>query len=470
MLERNEDLFEETRMSFGEHIEELRRCLVKALYGVAVAAIIGFIFADEIVTYLQKPLADAIREFDQEEAKKELEQRYGFFDPEFDYWVKSQGMAPRTVRVSPDQFRTISGEPVENTSSDEISLGFECKPKKVGVIANRLTGTESRTNKQIKNHAAAIFRQLTDDEKKEFQNLAKRSEFSEQDAERVQEVFNRVASETKLYEEKAFEDITLEQKGWLSFFSDATKNPYPAIRKRIEEKSDSILGAKLNRALIRRTFENELSPPRANLIEIEIWESVNVETQSLTPHEAFMIWMKAALFAALILSSPWIFYQLWLFISAGLYPHEKRYVHWYLPISILLFFAGVSLAFFFVMEPVLNFLFAFNQSMGITPQLRINYWLSFVMYLPVGFGIAFQLPLVMLLLNRLGIFEVKAYLSKWRVAIMIIFVASMLLTPADPMSMIMLAVPLTILYFLGIGLCKWMPRNRNPFGEVYEPA
>ena len=180
--------------------------------------------------------------------------------------------------------------------------------------------------------------------------------------------------------------------------------------------------------------------------------------------------MKAVVVAALIFSSPWIFYQLWLFVSAGLYPHEKRYVHWYLPISIVLFFAGVYLAFFHVMEPVLGFLFSFNQSMGISPQLRINYWLSFVMYMPIGFGIAFQLPLVMLLLNRLGLVEIRSYLNKWRVAVMVIFVASMLLTPADPISMIMLAVPLTILYFLGIGLCKWMPRNQNPFGEIYEPA
>jgi sec-independent protein translocase protein TatC len=106
--------------------------------------------------------------------------------------------------------------------------------------------------------------------------------------------------------------------------------------------------------------------------------------------------------------------------------------------------------------------------MGISPQIRINEWLSFVMFLPIGFGIAFQLPLVMLFLFRINVFSIETYLSKWRMAVMIIFALSMLLTPADPVSMIMLAIPLTLLYFLGIGLCRWLPGKRNPFGE--EPA
>ena len=76
---------------------------------------------------------------------------------------------------------------------------------------------------------------------------------------------------------------------------------------------------------------------------------------------------------------------------------------------------------------------------------------------------------VMLLVNRIGILSVEAYLEKWRIAILGIFVISMLLTPADPVSMLLMAVPLTALYFLGVGLCKWMPRGRNPFDEAYEP-
>jgi sec-independent protein translocase protein TatC len=140
-----------------------------------------------------------------------------------------------------------------------------------------------------------------------------------------------------------------------------------------------------------------------------------------------------------------------------------------LPFSLGLLLAGAALAFFGVMKPVLGFLFTLNRAMEIDPDPRISEWMGFVMFLPLGFGISFQLPLVMLLLNRIGIFSVEAYLSRWRIAILVIFIISMVLTPADPFSMLFMALPLTFLYFGGIGMCKWMPRGRNPFDQAYEP-
>lgn len=152
-------------------------------------------------------------------------------------------------------------------------------------------------------------------------------------------------------------------------------------------------------------------------------------------------------------------------MAAGLYPHEQKYVHLYLPISIGLFVCGVLLAFVFVFDPVLDFLFSFNRQMGIVPQMRISDWLSFVMFLPLGFGTSFQLPLVMLFLNRIGLVQVADYVAKWRIAIMVIFVVSMFLTPQDPLSLLLMAIPLSFLYFVGLGMCIWMPKSKNPFEE-----
>lgn len=95
--------------------------------------------------------------------------------------------------------------------------------------------------------------------------------------------------------------------------------------------------------------------------------------------------------------------------------------------------------------------------------MRIGEWLSFALFLPLGFGVAFQLPLVMLFVNQIGLVKVETYWQQWRVAIMIIFVLSMFLTPADPISLLLLAIPLCILYFLGIWMCHWMPPEKNPF-------
>ena len=175
-----------------------------------------------------------------------------------------------------------------------------------------------------------------------------------------------------------------------------------------------------------------------------------------------MIYIKASLVVGVLLASPWIFYHIWSFVAAGLYPRERRYVHIFLPASLGLFLSGAVLAFVFVFPPVLKFLLGFNSWQGIDPFLRIDEWVGFLLMLPLGFGIAFQLPLVMLFLERIGVFTVKAYLSSWRVAILSIFIVAMILTPSgDPYSMCLMALPLTVLYFGGVLLCRFMPRREE---------
>jgi sec-independent protein translocase protein TatC len=212
-----------------------------------------------------------------------------------------------------------------------------------------------------------------------------------------------------------------------------------------------------------------LPPPGNVLLATRIWRPVQHVVKALSAHEVFMIWVKAALVAGAVIASPYIFYQIWNFVAAGLYSHEKKHVYMYLPISLSLFLFGAFLAFKWVIPSVLTWLFQFNRTLNIDPDPRISEWIGFALFLPLGFGISFQLPLVMVLLNRIGLFSIDVYLAKWRIAILVIFVLSMILTPADPVSMLMMAVPLTVLYFGGIALCKYMPRGRNPFDEAYEP-
>ena len=76
----------------------------------------------------------------------------------------------------------------------------------------------------------------------------------------------------------------------------------------------------------------------------------------------------------------------------------------------------------------------------------------------------------MFVLQRIGVFTIEAYIEKWRVAVLIIFILAMFLTPADPVSMLLLALPLTLLYFGGVAMCAWMPKRKSPFGEGYDPA
>jgi sec-independent protein translocase protein TatC len=199
--------------------------------------------------------------------------------------------------------------------------------------------------------------------------------------------------------------------------------------------------------------------PAGGLVPILLWQPLardaRVSITTLSAQEAFGIYIKAALLVGIVLASPWIFWQLWMFVAAGLYPHEKRLVHVFLPVSLGLFLAGALLAFFFVFDFVLDYLLAFNEWLGLDPDPRISEWMSFVLILPVGFGLGFQLPLVMLFLSKIGIFDADAYASQWRMAVLVICVVSALLTPADPYSMLFLAAPLCLLYFGGVAVCRW---------------
>ena len=142
------------------------------------------------------------------------------------------------------------------------------------------------------------------------------------------------------------------------------------------------LNRRMNRALIASMFPDQMPRLKMNLVPVEIWEPNTFEPQSLAATDGFFIWLKAGVVTGLCISFPWIFYCIWNFVAAGLYPSEKKYVHYFAPISTILFLSGIALAYFFVFAPVLSFLFSFNEQLGIAPEMRINDWLSFVLFLP----------------------------------------------------------------------------------------
>lgn len=191
----------------------------------------------------------------------------------------------------------------------------------------------------------------------------------------------------------------------------------------------------------------------------ELADAIERQKQAVTLNvqEAFLTYLKVAFIAGLLVASPWVFFQIWQFVAAGLYPHERKYIYTYLPMSVFLFAGGAVFCFVAVFPFVLKFLLGFNAMLGVQPQIRLSEWISFAVTLPMMFGISFQLPLVMLFLERISVFDVTDYREKRRMAVLVIAFLSMMLTPADPMSMLMMMFPLVILYELGIYLCLFNP-------------
>ena len=185
--------------------------------------------------------------------------------------------------------------------------------------------------------------------------------------------------------------------------------------------------------------------------------------------EAFMVYIKVSLLCGVVLAAPWIFYQVWAFIGAGLYPHEKKLVHVYLPFSVFLFIGGCLVCQFLVLPKAVGAMLAFYKWIDIDPDLRLNEWLGFAIVMPLVFGISFQTPLVMLFLNRIGLFGWETYLSKWRYALFVMACLSAVLTPSvDIISMLWLFVPTFGLYMLGVLICYLMPPPNLLLGPVEE--
>lgn len=347
-----DDLFDSSVMTFGEHLEELRHSLVRAVLWLVGGLLVGLLFADSVILFIQRPLESAIREF--------------------------------------------------QSQRDLTRLGFDPDAENVGPLKTLLM-----------DNSLAV--EMVYSIPKEYQTLP------------------QVSTEAMASAESTA----------------APDTPVSAVD--------------LKELLAGIPDVSTLKP------EIQLRQN-EIGLSSLKMEEPFMIWIKAGLIVGAVLASPMIFYHLWSFVASGLHSHERRYVYIYLPFSVLLFTSGVVLAFFLVLHYVLSFLLAFNGSMDVAIEPRLSYYVNFVLLLPLGFGVAFQLPLVMLFLQRIDLFQTEQYIESWKVAILVIFVISMLVTPADVTSMVALAVPLVFLYVLGILMCMFLPRGRGLGSDAYDPA
>lgn len=192
--------------------------------------------------------------------------------------------------------------------------------------------------------------------------------------------------------------------------------------------------------------------------------------RTFSAQEPFVIYFKAVVGAALVIASPWIFYQIYSFIAVGLYAHERRFVTLSLPFSIGLFITGVLVCYFLAFPRMLDFFLWTNAWLDLEPEIRLNEWVGFSVILMLIFGLGFQLPLFMLLVERVGLLSYEWMAGQRRMAILVIAVVSAVATPGgDPMTMAFLAGPLYILFEIGLLLMIYF-RRHNPFaaGEPYK--
>ncbi len=342
-----DDLFDRSSMSFREHLEELRKTLLKASIWLGLGTLVGLSFANSVVRQVKTPIEGAIRE--------------------------------SLIARAEARFEALNGsKPAAELS--QLMREFEVIPEVLLIDPFERIGSKSGRNYRGTSDAIRI-------------------------------------------------DEMLSMDPWQHITTDSLKRLRPQVS----------------------------------------WRKMKTQLQALSATEPFTIWLKAGVLTGIVMGSPGIFWHFWQFLAAGLYPHERRQVYWYLPLSLTLFLAGTFFAFFVLLQLILQFLISYSDSLDVDFIPRLNEYMSFAMYLPLGFGIAFQLPIVMLAVNRFGLIPTTAYVEHWRMAVLTIAFLSMILTPQEIYSMLGMFVPLTGLYFLGIGLCKYMPNSSQLGSRGYDP-
>ena len=163
----------------------------------------------------------------------------------------------------------------------------------------------------------------------------------------------------------------------------------------------------------------------------------------------FLVPMKVTLMASIIVALPWVFYQLWAFVAPGLYAHEKRLVLPLVISSSLLFIGGVAFCYFFVFKRVFHFIAEFSpSSIAVMPDIE-NY-LDFVMSMCLAFGATFEVPVVVVILVRMGIVSIEKLKEIRPYIIVGAFVIAAIVTPPDVVSQLSLAIPMCLLFELGL--------------------
>ena len=175
----------------------------------------------------------------------------------------------------------------------------------------------------------------------------------------------------------------------------------------------------------------------------------------------FFVPVKVTLMAAFLLSLPHTLYQVWAFIAPALYQNEKRLVMPLVLSSVLLFFAGMAFAYFLVFPLVFTFL-AGVTPVGVNMATDIDKYLSFILGMFVAFGATFEVPVVVVLLNRMGVVSLAQLRQARPYVIVGAFVLAAVITPPDVISQVLLAVPLIVLYEAGLWFCRFIhPRVRD---------
>ncbi len=198
---------------------------------------------------------------------------------------------------------------------------------------------------------------------------------------------------------------------------------------------------------LHRTLEFSISPP---FITTKASENPGITLVFLAPAEAFWMHLKVSLIMAVVISLPIILYEFWQFIAPGLLPKEKKYVSPFIIITTFLFLIGAAFCFIIILPFAMNFLLTYKTA-DLKPMLSVGKYVDFCLKFILAFGVVFELPVAIVFLTKMGIVTTKSLSKNRKYAILLAFVTAAILTPTpDAFNQTLMAVPIILLYEVGI--------------------
>lgn len=213
---------------------------------------------------------------------------------------------------------------------------------------------------------------------------------------------------------------------------------------------------------LRSKISFSMDSPFISLLPAQIQ---NPSLVFLAPAEAFWMHLKVSFVAALMLSLPVILHQFWKFISPGLLLKERKYIGPFVVTASLLFLAGASFCFLFVLPFAMGFLLTYKTA-SMTPMLSVGNYVDFCLKFILSFGAVFELPIIIVLMTRMGIVTPKTLAKNRKYAVLLSFVIAALLTPTpDAFNQLLMAVPIMVLYEAGIVVSRFFVRKKAQDAE-----
>lgn len=485
------DLFDERsfeeegmrRMTFGEHLEDLRRRLIFALLSFIPGLLLALFIGGAIVSFMKQPAQRALEQYHRErtaDRRKQFQESLARNEPQPVETIRlriSRSAFQSTLEDLYPQLKSIAA-----TSGSAPAAGTDLPVP--GVPNGRESAPAAATGTSVASRAPSTApvsaTSMAQPATKSESTNARTDPPSKLDTNPKQprDVTGTPPGPSGVPPsvQAASPADTSKPEAIVSPTETPIGQPTSAAEPTWVERLLKLVGLKADTlAVAPRTERTAFARPDDAQIEIvcdllrqelelaATTSSTDDAIVSLNPQETLMAYLKASMIAGLVISCPFVFYHVWAFIAEGLYSRERQAVYRSLPTAILLFLTGTLFCFFLVLPFVLDFLLSFNRWIGIKPQLRLADWLGFATLLPVLFGVSFELPIVMVLLERIGVFRVSDYREKRRHAILAIAVFSMIITPTtDPGTMLLLMVPMMLLYECGIWFVRWRSTGDSP--------